>query len=95
MNQNTGLKPHRGGMMLAFGIVGFLCCVVFAILAWVMGKGDLKEMEEGRMDPAGEGMTKAGMILGIIACVLNAIGLIVWIGLLAFGMTAAASQGFH
>ena len=44
------VKPHRGGMILAFGIVGIVCCIIFAILAWVMGNGDLKEMAAGRMD---------------------------------------------
>ena len=30
----VSLKPHRGGMLLAFGILGILCCLVFGILAW-------------------------------------------------------------
>jgi len=92
---NTGLKPHRGGMLLAFGILGFFCCIIFAILAWVMGNSDLKEMAEGRMDPSGEGMTKAGKIVGMIACALAVLGLLLWIGLFALGMTAAVAQGMH
>jgi len=72
--QPQGLKPHRGGMILAFGIVGLLCCIIFAILAWVMGGADLKEMAAGRMDRAGEGMTKAGWILGIVGTVLGILG---------------------
>ena len=87
--QATGVKPHRGGMILAFGIVGFLCCIIFGILAWVMGNGDLKEMAAGRMDPAGEGMTKAGKIIGMIACILNIIGLVVWVALMVLGGAAA------
>jgi phage FluMu protein Com len=61
------LNPHRGGMILAYGIIGFVICFPFGIAAWVMGNNDLREMGAGRMDPDGEGLTKAGKIIGIIA----------------------------
>jgi hypothetical protein len=95
MNQigfSSPLKPHRGGMLLAFGILGILCCIVFGILAWVMGSTDLKEMAEGRMDPAGEGMTKAGKILGIIGCALAILGVVAWMAMMVFGVALA---GLH
>lgn len=84
-----GLKPHRGPMMLTFGILGLICCLVFGILAWVMGQADLKEMAEGRMDPAGEGMTKAGKILGMVGCALAVLGVVAWIALFSLGMAGA------
>jgi len=86
------VKPHRGGMILAFGIIGLVCCVIFAILAWVMGSGDLKEMAAGRMDRTGEGMTKAGKIIGMIACILQIVGFVIWIIAVAVG---AASFSFR
>ncbi len=89
----TSLKPDRGGMLLACGILGLLCCIVFGILAWVMGNSDLKEMAEGRMDPEGEGMTKAGKILGIIGCVLNLLGILAGIAVFVFGIAIAGLQG--
>ena len=55
----SALKPHRGTMLIIFGVLGIICCVIFGILAWVMGQGDLKEMAAGQMDPSGEGMAKA------------------------------------
>ena len=93
IDQVTSLKPHRVGMLLAFGILGLLCCIVFGILAWVMGNSDLKEMAEGRMDPEGEGMTKAGKILGIIGCVLNLLGILAGIAVFVFGIAIAGLQG--
>ena len=46
-------RDHRGGMILAFGIVSLvtLQCggpigLVFGILAWVMGTADLRAMDE-------------------------------------------------
>lgn len=91
----TALKPHRGGMLLAFGILGILCCIVFGILAWVMGSNDLKEMAAGRMDPSGEGMTKAGKILGIIGCALAVLGILAWIAMMIFGVAMAGLSGIH
>jgi hypothetical protein len=41
-----------------------------------MGSTDLKEIRAGRMDPAGQGLTQAGKILGIIACVLMMISVV-------------------
>lgn len=89
----TGLKPDRGGMLLTFGIFGMVCCIVFAVLAWVMGSSDLKEIREGRMDPAGEGLTKAAKILGIIGCILNTLGILAWIATFVFGVAFAGMRG--
>jgi len=58
-----------------------------------MGSGDLKEMAEGRMDPVGEGLTKAGKILGIIGCVLNLLGMLAWAAMLIFGVAIAGMHG--
>jgi hypothetical protein len=80
------IKAHRGVMLLIFGILGLVCCVIFAILAWVMGSSDLKAMAAGQMDPSGEGLTKAGKILGIIGCAFAILGLL-WV--IFFGGIAA------
>jgi len=69
----SGLRkqPHRGGMILAFGILSWVVCVVFGIMAWSMGASDLRAMRMGRMDSTGMGMTQAGMIIGMISCILS------------------------
>ena len=64
------LRPHRGGIILALGILGIVCCFICGIIAWVMGSNDLKEMAAGRMDPSGQGITQAGRICGIVSVVL-------------------------
>jgi hypothetical protein len=72
--------PHRGGLILAMGLiglVGFLACVfpvVLGPIAWIMGNSDLREMRAGRMDPAGEGMTRGGQICGMIATLFMIVG---------------------
>ena len=61
------MKPHRGAIILVFGILSLIVCPPLGIAAWVMAGNDLEEIAAGRMDPAGLEMTKAGRILGIIA----------------------------
>ncbi|HPM80224.1 MAG TPA: hypothetical protein PLF81_05965 [Candidatus Anammoximicrobium sp.] len=79
----TFSRPHRGGLILTFAILGVLCCMPFCIAAWVMGATDLKEIRAGRMDPSGQGMTQAGMIIGIVGTVLGAIGAVINIAIIA------------
>ncbi len=81
------VRPHRGVMILVFGILGLVCCIVFGIVAWVMGNGDLREMDAGRMDPSGRGLTQAGKICGIVSVALQIVILVIW--LLVFVVTGA------
>ena len=67
-------KPHRGAIVLTLGIMSLICCnplLILGIMAWVMGRNDLIEMKQGVMDRSGEGMTRAGMILGIVMTVVG------------------------
>jgi uncharacterized Tic20 family protein len=71
----TPTKPHRGGAILALGIIGIVLCFVTGIIAWVMGSNDLKEMDAGMRDKTGYSLTKAGMICGIIGVVLTVLSM--------------------
>ncbi len=77
------LRPHRGASILTLGILSLFCniCLIPGIVAWSMGSSDLKEIRERRMDPSGQGICKAGMILGIIGTCLH--GLVWGINILA------------
>lgn len=71
------LEPHRGTIILVLGILSIcIGCVgiIFGPIAWVMGSADLKAIRAGRMDPLGEGTTKAGYICGIIGTCLQLVG---------------------
>ena len=69
------MEPHRDSTILVFGILGFIICLVFGILAWVMGKNDLEKMDQGLMDPSGRSNTKTGKLLGMISTIIAAAGI--------------------
>jgi hypothetical protein len=75
-------RPHRGGLILALGIMALVGGVAigfpFALgpVAWLMGNSDLAEIHAGRMDPSGEGMIQAGRVLGMISTFLLILGVV-------------------
>jgi len=72
-------QPHRGGIILALGLVGMLLSCI-PIAGWVLGgvalsmaNTDLPRMDRGYMDRDGRGLTVGGQVCGIIAVILNSL----------------------
>ena len=86
------MRPHRGTLILVLGILGLVCCFILGIIAWVMGNGDLREMNMGRMDPSGQGLTQAGKICGMISVILALISIVISGIMLMTGGLAAMSS---
>lgn len=84
------VAPHRGGLILALGILGWVVCFPFGIAAWVMGHNDLREMAAGRMDPQGEGLTRAGKIVGAIQCCLILVAIPIYLLIVGIAIFANA-----
>lgn len=89
------MKPHRGTLILVLGILGLIVCGPLAVVAWVMGSGDLKAMDGGTMDPAGRGTTQAGKICGIIGTILLILTIIAVAVFFMFGVGAAIATQHH
>ncbi len=88
------LLPHRGGMILAFGILSFFVMpIIFGPMAWAMGTADLRDMRAGRMDPSGEGMTQTGRILGIVSVCIMIASLVLFCLFFAFIMAMGIIGG--
>jgi hypothetical protein len=86
---------HRGAMILTLGILSLVICGFLGPVAWVMGNNDLSAMRAGRMDPAGQGLTQAGRILGIIATIWMIVGFVLMCVYFAFfAALAGAGKGF-
>lgn len=84
------MRPHRGVLILVFGILGLVACQFFGIAAWVMANADLDDMAWGRMDPSGKDLTNAGRICGMIATGLLVFQVLVFLVVVIF--MAAASH---
>ena len=87
------MRPHRGTLILVLGILSLVVCGPLGIFAWIMGSGDLKQMDAGTMDPSGRGTTNAGRICGMIATIFIIIGLV--IGALFALVAFAVAIGSH
>jgi len=75
----SGAAPassNRPVIILVLGILGVVCCGILAPVAWIMGSSELKSIAAGAAPATGEGMAKAGMILGIIGTVLLVLSLL-------------------
>jgi hypothetical protein len=83
------MKPHRGALILVLGILSLVMCQPLGIAAWVMGNGDLKQIDAGTMNPEGRSLTNAGRICGIIGTIFLIIGIVGGIILAALGVLGA------
>lgn len=71
--------PHRGAAVLTIGILSLVVCgPILGPIAWVMGNNDLREMQEGRMDRTGEGITQAGRVIGIVSTIMHMVVLSIY-----------------
>ena len=96
--QVYGQRPHRGGAVLALGIIGLVLSfasllaiagLVCSIIAVVMGTKDLREMQAGVMSPAGRGMTNAGRICAIVGLCLTGLFIVAMVvGVFALSATS-------
>jgi len=68
----TAAAPFDLGIL---GIVFGLCCpligLILSIIAIVMANGDMSQIQNGQMDPSGEGNTRGGQICGYIGLALS------------------------
>ena len=80
------VAPHRGVLILVLGILGIVCCFICGIIAWVMGNNDMREMDAGRMDPTGRGLTQAGKICGMVGTILWIVGIAIQLLFLLLGV---------
>ena len=86
------MKPHRGVLILVFGILGITVCGIFGPIAWIMGNADLNEIRAGTMDPSGEQLTNIGRILGMIGTILIVFGMCLGVGFLLLGLSGVTVQ---
>ena len=73
------MKPHRGGMLIAFAILSWFVCIIFGIVAFIMAKTDMQEMNQGIMDRSGEGLTKAAYYISMVHFIFFALIMVLYV----------------
>ena len=68
--RNQDMNPDRSAIILVLGVLSLVICAPVGIAAWVMGAGDLREIDAGLRVPDGRPTVKAGMICGIIGTII-------------------------
>ncbi|RLV56423.1 DUF4190 domain-containing protein [Aeromicrobium phragmitis] len=79
-------KHPQATLVLILGILGLAVCGVLAPVAWVMGNRALREIDANPQQFGGRSEANAGRILGIVGTAFLAIGLLLLVALLAFGV---------
>ena len=70
------LKPHHGEVVLALAVLGLLCCgcgLPLSLIAMIWGAIQLRNIQDGSVDPDGKRMLVAGTLVGLFSCI--AVGL--------------------
>jgi hypothetical protein len=74
----SGMQPHRGPLVLALAIVGiFTLCAAPSLIGLILGLYDLRLMKREKMDPAGRGLTIAGIVVSVGFIILSLVALII------------------
>jgi hypothetical protein len=63
---------------LVLGILGLVCCPILGPIAWYLSLGEARAIREGRSPRAGEGLTLAAKILGILGTIYLGLS-VLWI----------------
>jgi ABC-type Fe3+ transport system permease subunit len=92
-----GPQPPHGGQSapthgsattaLVLGILSFVVCGLLGIPAYIIGKRAEREVRASQGTLSGEGLAKAGWILGLVAMILTVLALLLVVGLFALGST--------
>jgi|CXWL01.1.fsa_nt_gi hypothetical protein len=90
-----GNGSNRAITALVLGILSLVCCQILGPVAWFLGSAELKAIKAGTAPAAGEGVAKAGWILGIVGTVLLglvALYIVFVIGIAAFSAMLSAGH---
>ena len=74
-------QNQKAVISLILGILGVICffCPVLGPVALFLGRSAMAEIDASGGTQGGRGLAQAGFILGIIGCVLLALGVLYWI----------------
>jgi len=92
-----GSASSRAIWALILGIAAWVLCfgtVIPGIIAWVLGKKEINDIEAGLAPQAGKTMAQIGMWLGIINVILSVLAWIAFIILIVFFGVLGTSMNY-
>ena len=90
-NQPNRANAEGAIPALILGIIGLVFCPLVAPFAWFLGRKAERLVDASNGTLTGRGEATAGKILGIVACVLMILGIILLIVLIAVGSSIDSS----
>jgi hypothetical protein len=76
-------KPDRGVIVLVMGILSFVICGVFAIVAVIMGRSALNDINAGLANPNDKPLVQIGFWMGVVNLILHFLGIAFFVVFLA------------
>jgi ABC-type Fe3+ transport system permease subunit len=96
-----GPQPPYGGQSapthgsattaLVLGILSFVICGLLGIPAYIIGRRAEREVQASQGRLSGEGLAKAGWILGLVSMILTVLVILLLIGLVTLGTVTSDS----
>jgi hypothetical protein len=83
----TSADNTKSIITLILGILSLACCGFFSgIPAILVGRAELKAIDEGRSPETNRNLTKIGFILGIVGTALSCLGILAYGAIIAFAV---------
>lgn len=72
-------RQSQAGMALGLSIVGFFCCGILSVVGMIMGRQEVKAIDQGLANPANRGTAQAAFIIGLIVTAMTALGIVFYV----------------
>ncbi|MBI4411096.1 MAG: DUF4190 domain-containing protein [Deltaproteobacteria bacterium] len=83
----------RSIVALVLGILSLTCCGFFSgVPAIFLGRAELQGIDAGQIPASNRTLAKVGMVLGIIGTALSCLGTLVYVALIALGISSGMMQ---
>ncbi len=72
-------RKSNAGLSLGLSIAGILCCGPLSIAGLIMGRSEMKAIDQGLTAPASRGTAKAAFIVGIIGTSIMVVAIVAYV----------------
>ncbi len=88
-------EASQAVLALVFGLVGLFLFPPLAPVAWIIGRREVRAVDEGRRDPRHRALGQTAVVLGVIGTVVLVLGvvLIAFLLILLFAAVTSLLQG--